>query len=343
MKKLNGFFKRKEIELSVKKYFVDALGAMALGMFSTLITGSILNMIGERVGIPFLSQTLWPIARSMAGPAIGVAIAYALKAPPLVLFSSTFTGAIGYSLGGPVGSYITALVGAEFGKLISKETKIDIILTPVVTMVSGGLVAVYLGPILDRVMTGLGFIIMQSTELHPLFMGIFISVFMGMALTLPISSAAIAMMLKLEGLAAGAATLGCCTQMVGFAVISFRENGWGGLLAQGLGTSMLQFSNIVKNWKIWIPQILASALLSPLATIVFKMENTFAGAGMGTSGFVGLFESYVAMEKINRGGIKMVFIIVFIYIILPGLLTYIISIFMRKKGLIKYNDLKIYN
>ncbi|MGL4672894.1 PTS transporter subunit IIC [Cetobacterium sp.] len=340
---LSYFFKKKDVQPSVKKYFIDALGAMALGMFSTLITGSILNMIGERAGVLFLTQVIWPTARNMAGPAIGVAIAYALKAPPLVLFSSTFTGAVGYSLGGPVGSYIASLVGVELGKLISKETKIDIILTPVITMITGGLVAIYLGPILNQFMTGLGFIIMESTELHPLFMGIFISVFMGMALTLPISSAAIAMMLKLEGLAAGAATLGCSTQMVGFAVISFKENGWGGLLAQGLGTSMLQFSNIVKNWKIWIPQILASALLSPLVTMVFKMENTSAGAGMGTSGFVGLFESYVAMEKINRGGIRMVFIIIFIYIILPGIITYIISIFMRKKGFIKENDLKIEN
>ncbi|MGL5088935.1 MAG: PTS transporter subunit IIC [Cetobacterium sp.] len=338
---LKDFFKKKDVKVCGRKYFVDALGAMALGMFSTLITGSILNMIGQRLGIMFLSEILWPIARNMVGPAIGVAIAYSLKAPPLVLFTSTFTGAIGYSLGGPVGSYIASLVGAEFGKLISKETKVDIILTPVITMIAGGLVALYLGPILDKMMTGLGFIIMESTELHPFFMGIFVSVFMGMALTLPISSAAIAMMLKLEGLAAGAATLGCCTQMIGFAVISFRENGWGGFLAQGLGTSMLQFSNIVKNWKIWIPQILASAFLSPLVTIVFKMENTFAGAGMGTSGLVGIFESYVAMEKINRGGIEMVAIIITLYIILPGLTTYIISNFMRKKGFIKVDDLKI--
>ncbi|MGL4862041.1 PTS transporter subunit IIC [Cetobacterium sp.] len=338
---LGEFLKRKDVKLSGKRYFVDALGAMALGMFSTLITGSILNMIGERVGISFLSEVVWPTARNMAGPAIGVAIAYALKAPPLVLFSSTFTGAIGYSLGGPVGAYAAALVGAELGKLISKETKVDIILTPVLTMMSGSLIGVYLGPVLDKVMTALGFVIMQTTELQPLFMGILISVFMGMALTLPISSAAIAMMLKLEGLAAGAATLGCCTQMVGFAVIGFKENGWGGLVAQGLGTSMLQFSNIVKNWKIWIPSILGSIILSPLVTVVFKMENTFAGAGMGTSGLVGIFESYVAMSKIGRGGSEMILLIVILYIILPAVLTYLISIFMRKKGYIKNGDLKI--
>lgn len=341
--KIREFLKRKDVELSGKKYFVDALGAMALGMFSTLITGSILNMIGQRLHIEFLTTTLWPIARDVTGAAIGIAIAYSLKAPPLVLFSSTFTGAIGYSLGGPVGAYIASLIGAEFGKLISKETKLDIVLTPVVTMISGGIVGVSVGPILGKMMTGIGFLIMESTELHPFFMGILISVFMGMALTLPISSAAIAMMLKLEGLAAGAATLGCCTQMVGFAVTSFKENGWGGLVAQGLGTSMLQFSNIVKNWKIWIPQILASIVLSPLVTMVFKMENSFAGAGMGTSGLVGIFESYITMDKIGRGGIKTVFQIITLYILLPGVTTYLISVFMRKKGTIKDGDMKIEN
>lgn len=338
---LGEFLKRKDVKISGKRYFIDALGAMALGMFSTFITGSILNMIGQKLSIPFLSEVVWPTARNMAGPGIGVAIAYALKAPPLVLFSSTFTGAIGYSLGGPVGAYAASLVGAEFGKIISKETKVDIILTPVLTMMMGSLIGVYLGPILDKFMTGLGFLIMQSTELQPLFMGVLISVFMGMALTLPISSAAIAMMLKLEGLAAGAATLGCCTQMVGFAVISFKENGWGGLVAQGLGTSMLQFSNIVKNWKIWIPSILGSILLSPLVTVVFKMENSFAGAGMGTSGLVGIFESYSTMLKLGRGGSTMVLIILLLYIVLPAITTYLISIFMRKKGYIKDGDLKI--
>ena len=284
--KIREFLKRKDVELSGRKYFVDALGAMALGMFSTLITGSILNMLGQQLNIKFLTEIIWPIARDITGAGIGVAIAYSLKAPPLVLFSSTFTGMIGYSLGGPVGAYIASLIGAELGKIISKETKLDIVLTPAVTILIGGLVGTSVGPILGKLMTGIGFLVMESTELHPFFMGILISVFMGMALTLPISSAAIAMMLKLEGLAAGAATLGCCTQMVGFAVTSFKENGWGGLVAQGFGTSMLQFSNIVKNWRIWIPQILASIILSPLVTIVFKMENSFAGAGMGTSGIV---------------------------------------------------------
>ncbi|MDX8336641.1 PTS transporter subunit IIC [Candidatus Cetobacterium colombiensis] len=339
--KIRDFLKGKDVHLSGRKYFVDALGAMALGMFSTLITGSILNMIGQRLGVDFLTSTVWPIARDMTGAAIGVAIAYSLKAPPLVLFSSTFTGAIGYSLGGPVGAYVSALIGAEFGKIVSKETKIDIVLTPVVTIIIGGIVGTSIGPILGKIMTGIGFVVMEATELHPFFMGILISIFMGMALTLPISSAAIAMMLKLEGLAAGAATLGCCTQMVGFAVTSFKENGWGGLVAQGLGTSMLQFSNIVKNWKIWIPQILASIILSPLVTIVFKMENSFAGAGMGTSGLVGIFESYVTMEKIGRGGIETVILIVFLYILLPGVITYTISLFMRRKGFINDHDMRI--
>lgn len=337
------FLKKKDVELSGKKYFVDALGAMALGMFSTLITGSILNMLGQQLSIKFLTDTIWPIARDITGAGIGVAIAYSLKAPPLVLFSSTFTGVVGYSLGGPVGAYIASLIGVEFGKLISKETKLDIVLTPAVTILIGGLVGVSVGPILGKLMTAIGFLVMESTELHPFFMGMLISVFMGMALTLPISSAAIAMMLKLEGLAAGAATLGCCTQMVGFAVTSFRENGWGGLVAQGLGTSMLQFSNIVKNWRVWIPQILASIILSPLVTVVFKMENSFAGAGMGTSGLVGILESYITMDKIGRGGAKTIILIVILYILLPGVVTYLISIFLRKRKLIKDGDMKIEN
>ena len=341
--KIREFLKRKDVELSGRKYFVDALGAMALGMFSTLITGSILNMLGQQLNIKFLTEIIWPIARDITGAGIGVAIAYSLKAPPLVLFSSTFTGMIGYSLGGPVGAYIASLIGAELGKIISKETKLDIVLTPAVTILIGGLVGTSVGPILGKLMTGIGFLVMESTELHPFFMGILISVFMGMALTLPISSAAIAMMLKLEGLAAGAATLGCCTQMVGFAVTSFKENGWGGLVAQGFGTSMLQFSNIVKNWRIWIPQILASIILSPLVTIVFKMENSFAGAGMGTSGLVGILESYITMDKIGRGGAKTIILIIILYILLPGVVTYLISIFLRKRKLIKDGDMKIEN
>ncbi len=341
--KIRKFLERKDVKISSKKYFVDALGAMALGMFSTLITGSILNMIGQQLNLKFLTEVIWPIARDVTGAGIGVAIAYSLKAPPLVLFSSTFTGMIGYSLGGPIGAYAASLVGIEFGKLISKETKLDIVLTPAITILTGGLVGTSIGPILGKLMTMIGFLVMEATELHPFFMGILISVSMGMALTLPISSAAIAMMLKLEGLAAGAATLGCCTQMVGFAVTSFKENGWGGVVAQGLGTSMLQFSNIVKNWKIWIPQILASVLLSPLVTIVFKMENSFAGAGMGTSGLVGILESYITMDKVGRGGVQTVFLIGILYIILPAIVTYLISIFLRKREFIKNGDMKIEN
>lgn len=339
--KIRKFLRKKDVELSGKKYFVEALGAMALGMFSTLITGSILNMIGQQLNIKFLTNIVWPISRDITGAGIGVAIAYGLKAPPLVLFSSTFTGMVGYSLGGPVGAYITSLTATEFGKAISKETKIDIILTPAVTILIGGLVGTTIGPILGKIMTGIGFLIMESTELHPFLMGIVISVFMGMALTLPISSAAIAMMLKLEGIAAGAATLGCCTQMIGFAVTSYKDNGWGGLIAQGLGTSMLQFSNIVKSWRIWIPQILASIILSPLVTIIFKMENSSAGAGMGTSGLVGVLESYITMTKIGRGGLGTIILIIVIYILCPALVTYLIYIFMRRKGFIKDGDMKI--
>lgn len=339
--KIREFLIKKGVAPSMKTYCIDALSYMALGMFATLITGSILNSIGERVGVDLFVKYIWPTAKNITGAAIGVAIAYGLKAPPLVLFSATFTGSVGYSLGGPIGAYIATIFGVEFGKIISKETKLDIVFTPMLTMVVGALCGKSIGPILGKGMELLGKMIMEATELQPFFMGIAISVFMGMALTLPISSAAIAIMLKMEGLAAGAATLGCCTQMIGFAVISFKENGMGGLVAQGLGTSMLQFSNIVKNWKIWIPSILASAILSPLVTVVFKMENSFAGAGMGTSGFVGIIESYFTMEKLGRGGIKMIVLIAVLYIVLPAVTTYIISKFMRRKGLIKDGDLKI--
>lgn len=339
--KIKEYLMKKEVEISFKRYFIDAMSAMALGMFATLITGSILNSLGERLEIELFTKIIWPIAKNITGAAIGVAIAYSLKAPALILFAATFTGSIGYSLGGPIGAYITTLIGVEIGKIISKETKLDIVLTPMTMLVIGSLVGTTVGPVLGKGMEILGKVIMEATELQPFFMGIVISVFMGMALTLPISSAAIAIMLKMEGLAAGAATLGCCTQMIGFAVISFKENGMGGLIAQGLGTSMLQFSNIVKNWKIWIPQILASIILSPLVTVVFKMQNSFAGAGMGTSGGVGIFESYFTMEKIGRGGIKMIILIVILYIALPAITTYLIAEIMRRKGLIKDGDLKI--
>jgi uncharacterized membrane protein len=335
------FLKRKNIEFTVKRYFVDALSYMAYGLFSSLIIGSILNLIGSKLGITFLTDTIWPIARDMTGPAIAVAVAYGLQAPKLVVFASVLTGAAGGALGGPVGAFIAGVVGAEFGKLVSGETKIDIIVTPAVTILTGCFVGQLVGPGIASFMTGFGNLIVYATNLQPIPMGILVSVLMGIALTLPISSAAIGIMLGLNGLAAGAATVGCCAQMIGFAVMGYKENGWAGIFAQGLGTSMLQMPNIVKNWKIWIPPIVTSAILGPIATVVFKMENTPIGSGMGTSGLVGQFGTVEAMEAANKGGIMMYLSIVLLHFVLPIVVTLIIASFMRKKNLIKDGDLKL--
>ncbi len=335
------FLKRKNIEISVKRYGVDALGFMALGLFSSLLIGTIMNTLGTKLGIPFLSETLWPICKDMTGAAIGVAIAYGLQAPPLVLFSSAVTGAAGNALGGPAGAFLAAVIGAELGKIVSKETKVDIIVTPSVTIISGVLVGTAVGPAIGAFMTGLGNLIMYATSLQPFLMGILVSVIVGMVLTLPISSAALCMMLGLAGLAGGAATAGCCAQMVGFAVMSFKENGWGGLVAQGLGTSMLQVPNIVRNWKVWIPPTLVGAIVGPLSTMVFKMEGTPMGSGMGTSGLVGQFGTIDAMEAAGKGGMQMWLGILILQFIIPAVLTPIIANVMRKMGWIKEGDLKL--
>jgi len=330
------FLKRKNIEFSLRRYGIDALGAMALGLFASLIVGLILKVLGEKLNIQFLVD-FGLQAMAMMGPAIGVAVAHGLKSPPLVLFASTITGMAGATLGGPAGSFVAAVVGAEFGKLVSKETKVDIIITPVVTIIAGVATGVFIGPGINSCMTALGNLIMRATELQPIPMGILVAVLMGMVLTAPISSAALAIMFKLGGLAAGAATVGCSAQMVGFAVASYRENGWGGLVSQGLGTSMLQVPNIVKNPLIWIPPTLTSAILGPLSTTVFKMENIPAGAGMGTSGLVGQFGTIEAM-----GASAAVFIkLGLLHIILPAILTLIFSEIMRKKGWIKFGDMKL--
>ena len=294
-----------------------------------------------KLGIPLFSETLWPIAKQMTGPAIGVAIAYALKAPPLVLFSATTAGAAGAALGGPVGAYIASVAATECGKLVANETKIDILLTPAVTVVVGVIVGTLVGPQVGALMTALGDLIMYATQLQPLLMGMIVAVLMGMALTLPISSAAIAIMLSLNGLAAGAATVGCCAQMIGFAVMSFRENRWAGVVAQGLGTSMLQMPNIVKNHKVWYPPILASAILGPIATLVFAMENTPLGAGMGTSGFVGQIQSFIALDAAGWSSGEIYTAVLMMHLILPAVITLVIAEVMRKAGWIKPGDLTL--
>ncbi|MDD2432731.1 MAG: PTS sugar transporter subunit IIC [Clostridia bacterium] len=330
------FLHRKNIEFSLKRYGIDALGAMALGLFASLIVGLILKVIGEKLGITFLVECGLK-AMAMMGPAIGVAVAYGLQAPPLVLFASTITGMAGAELGGPAGCFVAVVVGAEFGKLVSKETKVDIIVTPMVTIIIGIATARFVGPGINSFMVALGELIMKATEMKPIPMGILVSLLMGLALTAPISSAALAIMLNLGGLAAGAATVGCSAQMIGFAVASYRENGWGGLISQGLGTSMLQIPNIVKNPLIWIPPTITSMILGPLATTVLIMENVPAGAGMGTSGLVGQFGTIEAMGASADIFIKMGLL----HILLPAVITLLISEFMRKKGWIKFGDMKL--
>jgi len=330
------FLKRKNVELSFKRYFVDALGAMGVGLFSSLITGLILKTIGTKAGIPILVE-FGGLASAMTGPAIAVAIAQALKAPPMVVFSCVAVGFAGNTWGGPVGAFIGAVVASEIGKIISKETKIDIIATPSGTIIAGMAVAKLAGPTVSALMTGLGVIIMNATELQPGPMGAIVSAIMGMILTLPISSAAIAVALNLSGLAAGAAAVGCSTQMVGFAVMSYKENHVSGLLSQGLGTSMLQMPNIVRHPMIWIPPTLASLILGPISTLIFKMENIPTGAGMGTSGFVGQFGAIDAMGSSPAVLMQ----IALMHFLLPALTTLAIAEIMRKVGLIKPGDMKL--
>jgi len=334
--RIAAFLKRKNIEFSVQRYLIDAFGHMALGLFASLLIGTIFSTIADRApGLGGLA-VMADYAKSASGPAMAIAIAYALKAPPLVLFACAAVGAAGNALGGPVGCLIAACTGAEFGKMVSKETPVDILLTPAVTIIAGSLAALFAGSPVERFMTAFGALVMYATELRPFLMGMLVSLLVGVALTLPISSAAICVSLGLSGLAAGAATAGCCAQMVGFAVMSFQENRWGGLISQGLGTSMLQFPNIIKNPYIWVPPTLASIITGPAATVIFRLENIAIGAGMGTSGLVGPFGVITAMTE---GGARMWLGILFICFLLPAALSLFFGQIMRAMGLIKPGDL----
>ncbi|MGL4607253.1 MAG: PTS transporter subunit IIC [Eubacteriaceae bacterium] len=343
-KKYSGFkdfLEKKDIEFSVQRYLLDALKFMAFGLFGTLLMGSILNQVGILFHIPFLNETLWPVAQAMTGPAIAVAVAYSLKAPPLVMFSITIAGAMGNTLGGPAGAFFAAVVGTEFGKAVSGETKIDILVAPFVTMLMGALTAMLVGPPIGALMVGLGDIIMWATEQQPIIMGIIIAVVVGITLTLPISSAALCIMLGLSGIAGGAATVGCCCQMVGFAIQSYKDNGVSGLAAQGIGTSMIQMPNIIKNWKIWIPPTMAAAILGPISTTVFQMKNTPIASGMGTCGFVGQIGTVMAMTEAGDSLITIITGIALLQFILPALLTYGFYKLLYKKNWIKDGDLKL--
>ncbi len=368
MGKVKAFMQRKNIVFSMKRYGIDALGAMAQGLFCTLLVGTILNTIGQQFHIGFLnavlvtvgsgegavSYTLGGLLSAMVGPGIAVAIGYALQCPQLVLFTLIPVGFAANALGGaggPLAVYVVAVVAAECGKIVSKETKIDILVTPIVTALTGiGLAWLVAAPI-GTAARAVGQAIMWATELQPFFMGILVSVLVGIALTLPISSAAICASFGLVGLAGGAAVAGCCAQMVGFAVMSFRENRWGGLVAQGVGTSMLQMPNIVRNPRIWIPPTLASAITGPLATCLFRLEmNAPSGglsSGMGTCGFVGQIGVYTGWVNDVANGVKDAITAMdwigmgLICFVLPAILSLVFCEILRKIGWIKEGDLKL--
>ena len=356
MGKFAAFLKRKNIVFSLKRYGIDALGAMAQGLFCSLLIGTIIKTLGQQLSVQFLTD-IGTYAMAVSGPAMAVAIGYALKADPMVLFS---LAAVGWAsnaeggAGGPLAVLIIAIVAAECGKAVSKETKIDILVTPAVTILVGVALAKLIAPPIGSAAAAFGKLIDTTTKLQPFWMGIAVSVLVGVALTLPISSAAICSVLGLTGLAGGAALAGCCAQMVGFAVMSFRENRWGGVVSQGLGTSMLQMPNIVKNPRVWIPPILASAITGPIATCLFRLEMNGApiNSGMGTCGLcgpIGVWTGWLApSEKAIENGAQAIapaavdwIGLALVSVVLPAVLTWVFGLIARKLGWIKEGDLKL--
>lgn len=339
--RFNRFLKKKDIELSFQRYFIDALSYMALGLFATLITGVIFETVGEFLAIDYFVDTLAPAAKSVSGPGIAVAVAYGLKAPPLVLFGSVISGFIGYELGGPVGAFISAVIGTELGKMVSNETPIDVVITPSVTALSGSIIGSLIGPSINNFMVATGEVINVATELQPIPMGILVAGIMGITLTLPISSTAIAIMIGIAGPASGAAVVGGCAQCVGFGIQSLRENGWGGFVTQSLGSPMLQVGNIVRNPLTFLPPTLAGMILGPLVTTIFPMESVSAAAGTGTSGLVAPLGALAEMSAQGYPTITIWFRIIIFCFIAPAILTWGISEVFRKFGWIKHGDLKL--
>ncbi|MBR3147612.1 MAG: PTS sugar transporter subunit IIC [Eubacterium sp.] len=348
---IKSFLKKKDVQISAKRYGIDALGAMAQGLFASLLIGTIISTIGQQFGIDLFVK-IADYTKVATGPAMAIAIGYALNAPAFVLFSLATVGAAANELGGaggPLAVYFVAIIAAELGKLVSKETKIDILVTPAVTIISGMLVSVWCAPTIGAAASSLGKAIMWATNQQPFIMGIVVSVLVGMALTLPISSAAICAALSLTGLAGGAAVAGCCANMIGFAVMSFRENRWGGLVSQGIGTSMLQMPNIVKNPLIWVPPVIASAITGPLATCVFRMEMNGAAiaSGMGTCGLVGQIGVYSGWAADVASGAKAAITpmdwagLILISFVLPAVISLVVCEVMRKAGMIREGDLKL--
>ncbi len=364
MEKFKAFLRRKDIVISAKRYGIDALGAMAQGLFCSLLIGTIVKTLGEQMGMQFLVD-VGVYASAMSGAAMAVAIGWALKAPPMVLFSLATVGYAANALGsttldggkgagGPLAVLFIAIIAAECGKAVSKETKVDILVTPLVTILAGVGLSALVAPAIGTAATAIGAVTRLATDEQPLLMGIIVSVVIGMALTLPISSAAICAAFSLTGLAGGAAVAGCCANMVGFAVLSFRENSWGGLVSQGIGTSMLQMGNIVKNPRIWLPAILTSAITGPIATCVFRLEMNGppVSAGMGTCGLVGqigVWTGWVAPSEqaVANGAAAIVpgafqwAGLILISFVLPAVLCWAFGSWFRKMGWIKEGDLKL--
>ena len=351
------FLKRKNIVISAKRYGIDALGAMAQGLFCSLLIGTIIKTLGQQLSLQFLVD-IGQFAFEMSGPAMAVAIGYALQAPPLVLFSLAAVGQAANAMGGaggPLAVLFIAIIAAEFGKAVSKETRVDLLVTPFVTIFVGVVLSYLIAPPIGSAADAFGTLINTTTMLQPFWMGILVSVLVGVALTLPISSAAICHSLSLVGLAGGAAVAGCCAQMVGFAVMSFKENRWGGLVSQGIGTSMLQMGNIVKNPRIWIPPTLASAITGPIATCLFKLQMNGAAinSGMGTCGLCGqigvwtgwLSPSEAAVAKVGAVAVSPTGFdwlgLILVSFVLPAVLSWVFCEILRKIGWIKEGDLTL--
>lgn len=351
MGKVSAFLKRKNVLFSAKRYGIDAMGAMAQGLFASLLIGTIIKTLGQQLNVQFLIDA-GNFAQQVAGPAMAVSIGAALSAPQLVLYSLIAVSMAANKLGGaggPLAVYFITIVASECGKIVSKETKVDILVTPAVTILVGVGLSVLCAPAIGAAASSVGDFIKWATNLQPLLMGILVSVVVGMALTLPISSAAICAALSLTGLAGGAAVAGCCAQMVGFAVMSFRENGVGGLVSQGLGTSMLQMPNIIRNPRVWIPPTLASAITGPIATCLFHLEmnGPAVSSGMGTCGLVGQIGVYTGWLNDIAAGTKAAILpmdwvgLILICFVLPAVLTLLFAFFLRKWGWIKGGDLKL--
>ena len=362
MENFKAFCKRKDIVISVKRYGIDALGAMAQGLFCSLLIGTIINTLGTQFHITALTTavatiagteyTVGSLATAMSGPAMAVAIGYALHCPPLVLFSLITVGFASNALGGaggPLAVLFVAIIASEVGKAVSKETKVDILVTPLVTIGVGVALSAWWAPALGSAAMKVGNVIMWATELQPLWMGMLVSALVGIALTLPISSAAICAALGLTGLAGGTALAGCCAQMVGFAIMSFKENGWSGLISQGIGTSMLQTGNIIKNPRIWIAPIVTSLITGPIATCLFhlQMNGPAVSSGMGTCGLVGQIGVYTGWTNDIAAGLKTGvtaydwFSLIMISFVLPAVLCPLINHFVKKAGWVKDGDMKL--